>query len=164
MAALLFPAFTQIRERARQTQCSSNLRQIGAALGAYTGDWNEGFPPVYPYSPEGDWAYGFGLTLQPYLQDASHEIWKCPSDYVYDEQPDVLPTGNALDHSSYAPSLQFFGWQGLGVCVPPVYYTRTLDTVRSLTSTIMIGDGISILLLPKFGKGLPSQEWAELYF
>jgi prepilin-type N-terminal cleavage/methylation domain-containing protein len=32
LAAILFPVFAQAREKARQTQCLSNLRQVGTAL------------------------------------------------------------------------------------------------------------------------------------
>ena len=31
LAAILFPAFAQAREKARQTACLSNMRQIGMA-------------------------------------------------------------------------------------------------------------------------------------
>ncbi len=32
VAAFLFPVFGQLREKARQTSCLSNLRQLGTAL------------------------------------------------------------------------------------------------------------------------------------
>jgi prepilin-type N-terminal cleavage/methylation domain-containing protein len=32
LAAILFPAFVQAREAARQASCSSNMRQIGMAI------------------------------------------------------------------------------------------------------------------------------------
>lgn len=35
LAAILFPVFAQAREKARQTQCLSNLKQIGVALTMY---------------------------------------------------------------------------------------------------------------------------------
>jgi prepilin-type N-terminal cleavage/methylation domain-containing protein len=36
LAAILFPVFAQAREKARQTSCVSNLKQIGTALQMYT--------------------------------------------------------------------------------------------------------------------------------
>jgi len=35
LAAILFPVFAQARDKARQTTCTSNLRQIGLAVLMY---------------------------------------------------------------------------------------------------------------------------------
>lgn len=40
LAALLFPVFANAREKARQTTCSSNLKQIGVALAMYRTDYD----------------------------------------------------------------------------------------------------------------------------
>lgn len=44
LAAILFPVFAQAREKARQTQCLSNTKQIGTALQLYTDDYDETVP------------------------------------------------------------------------------------------------------------------------
>ena len=44
LAAILFPVFAQAREKARQTTCVSNLRQIGVAVMMYTQDYDETLP------------------------------------------------------------------------------------------------------------------------
>jgi len=44
LAAILFPVFAQVREKARQTSCSSNLKQIGLAVAQYVQDNDESFP------------------------------------------------------------------------------------------------------------------------
>src|SRR5258708_27932936 len=41
LAAILFPVFAQAREKARQTSCLSNLKQIGLGLMMYTQDYDE---------------------------------------------------------------------------------------------------------------------------
>ncbi|MCX6367484.1 MAG: DUF1559 domain-containing protein [Armatimonadetes bacterium] len=46
LAAILFPVFAQAREKARQTVCMSNLRQIGMASVMYSQDYDE---LVVPY-------------------------------------------------------------------------------------------------------------------
>ena len=46
LAAILFPVFAQAREKARQTSCLSNLKQIGTAMMLYTDDNHETFPMV----------------------------------------------------------------------------------------------------------------------
>ena len=40
LAAILFPVFAQAREKARQTTCLSNLRQLGTAFVMYRADWD----------------------------------------------------------------------------------------------------------------------------
>jgi prepilin-type N-terminal cleavage/methylation domain-containing protein/prepilin-type processing-associated H-X9-DG protein len=44
LAAILFPVFAQAREKARQTSCVSNIRQIGIATQMYVQDYDETFP------------------------------------------------------------------------------------------------------------------------
>jgi len=41
LAAILFPVFARAREKARQTSCLSNLRQIGTAMAMYRSDYDE---------------------------------------------------------------------------------------------------------------------------
>lgn len=41
LAAILFPVFAQAREKARQTTCLSNMRQLGTALSMYINDYDE---------------------------------------------------------------------------------------------------------------------------
>ena len=44
LAAILFPVFAQAREKARQTSCLSNCKQIGTALQLYVDDYDETYP------------------------------------------------------------------------------------------------------------------------
>ena len=44
LAAILFPVFAQAREKARQTSCLSNLKQMGTAFTLYIDDYDETFP------------------------------------------------------------------------------------------------------------------------
>jgi len=50
LLALLLPALGAIRERARETKCKSNLRQIGLALECYYNEqWRAGLGDFFPY-------------------------------------------------------------------------------------------------------------------
>src|ERR1700755_3250569 len=51
LAAILFPVFAQVREKARATSCLSNLKQIGLAFTQYNQDNDEYFPGLY----QGNW-------------------------------------------------------------------------------------------------------------
>jgi len=85
LAAILFPVFAKAREKARQSSCSSNLKQIGLAINTYTQDYDEVLPegsagraaggtaialPGCSYSP-------LAQRLEPYVKN--REVFKCPS-------------------------------------------------------------------------------------
>jgi len=44
LAAILFPVFAQAREKARQTQCVNNMKQIALGVLQYVQDYDERFP------------------------------------------------------------------------------------------------------------------------
>ena len=44
LAAILFPVFATAREKARQTSCASNMKQLGLAFIQYTQDYDEMLP------------------------------------------------------------------------------------------------------------------------
>ena len=46
LAAILFPVFAQAREKARQTSCLSNLKQLSSAMLMYAQDYDGLFAPV----------------------------------------------------------------------------------------------------------------------
>ncbi|NLO72741.1 MAG: DUF1559 domain-containing protein [candidate division WS1 bacterium] len=80
LAAILFPVFARAREKAQQTACISNLKQIATALKMYSSDWS---PRLWNFN---DTVYGGHRTtptsvggpwLMPYLQ--SKQVWLCPS-------------------------------------------------------------------------------------
>ncbi|PIY51745.1 MAG: hypothetical protein COZ06_04120, partial [Armatimonadetes bacterium CG_4_10_14_3_um_filter_66_18] len=41
LAAILFPVFAKAREKARQTACLSNLKQLGLSIIMYANDYDE---------------------------------------------------------------------------------------------------------------------------
>ncbi len=47
LASILFPVFAQVREKARQTSCLSNQKQLGTAILMYTQDFDETLPLAY---------------------------------------------------------------------------------------------------------------------
>ncbi len=79
LAAILFPVFARAREKARQTSCLSNLKQIGLAAMMYAQDYDERMVHYYRYMPTGsDNLYWWGDMLQPYV--ANYQLLECPSD------------------------------------------------------------------------------------
>jgi prepilin-type N-terminal cleavage/methylation domain-containing protein/prepilin-type processing-associated H-X9-DG protein len=54
LAAILFPVFSQAREKARATMCLSNSTNLGRAMHMYVQDYDEQFPATW-YAPMGHW-------------------------------------------------------------------------------------------------------------
>ncbi len=77
IAAILFPVFARAREKARQTSCASNLKQLGLAIAQYTQDYDEIYPLAYYSSlqTQADVTWR-GLTF-PYTKSAA--LYSCPS-------------------------------------------------------------------------------------
>ena len=72
LAAMLLPALSQARERARQAVCMNNLKQIGLATLMYAQDYN-GWVPGAGDSPFPSVVYENGGYLK------RGNVWVCPS-------------------------------------------------------------------------------------
>jgi len=74
LAAILFPVFARAREKARQTSCLSNLKQIGTALNMYAQDYDQ-WLPIHCQSTNpgrGPWI----KKIAPYVRN--DQIFMCP--------------------------------------------------------------------------------------
>lgn len=58
LAAMLLPALSAARERARSANCMSNLKQIGLATTMYVQDFDNWYPKTFMYSGTG-WPQGY---------------------------------------------------------------------------------------------------------
>jgi prepilin-type N-terminal cleavage/methylation domain-containing protein/prepilin-type processing-associated H-X9-DG protein len=81
LAAILFPVFAKAREKARQSSCLSNIKQLSLGMLQYAQDYDEMFPmvamtqaaPIY-------WCPIPGQTtclIEPYIKNT--QVFKCPS-------------------------------------------------------------------------------------
>jgi len=77
LAAILFPVFARAREKARQSSCQSNLKQLALAWQMYVQDYDEVAPfcQINDYGGIGEshWPY----WLAPYVKNT--QIFDCPS-------------------------------------------------------------------------------------
>ncbi|HEY3328544.1 MAG TPA: DUF1559 domain-containing protein [Capsulimonadaceae bacterium] len=75
LAAILFPVFATAREKARQTACLSNEKQLGLGLNQYLQDYDERLP-------SGTWQWGGGCgwagQVYPYLKSTG--VFMCPNE------------------------------------------------------------------------------------
>jgi len=101
LAAILFPVFAQAREKARQTSCLSNLRQMGTAAAMYLQDYDE---TMFCYVNQttvtgtGSGSYYWSNALEPYVK--LRQLWYCPSFPRGFENPSANSStyGVNLDH------------------------------------------------------------------
>jgi prepilin-type N-terminal cleavage/methylation domain-containing protein/prepilin-type processing-associated H-X9-DG protein len=121
LAAILFPVFAQVRESARQTSCTSNLKQIGTAFAMYLQDYDErmpdrrdlkeslpgGFHPWVewpPSDPRCGWA---GVVLNPYIKNDA--IWSCPS--VAGAMNGVVQAEQPMRDDPNVPPTRYWFWR-----------------------------------------------------
>ncbi len=111
LAAILFPVFARAREKARQSSCLSNLKQVGLALLQYAQDYDEAFPATY------NWIYGgqqwplmsWRVCIFPYIRNV--QVFECPSDSSSGADPtagqaNVPPGIPVMPRVSYGANLQ----------------------------------------------------------
>jgi prepilin-type processing-associated H-X9-DG protein len=80
MAAMLLPAISNAREKARQIACMNNLKQIGLGLIMYTNDHDDNFPE--PMGAEGL------RQIMEYLPSTA--VFACPSHGIEPPDPDAI--------------------------------------------------------------------------
>ena len=90
LAAILFPVFAKAREKARQTVCASNLKQLGLAFMEYSQDYDEQLPGTALYI--GIPGFGWPGMIYPYVKSTG--VYSCPDD--------TSSGGNGLTPISYA--------------------------------------------------------------
>lgn len=81
LAAILFPVFAKVREKARQASCASNEKQIGLGMMQYSQDYDE----IMVAAWRGDWAFSNNTysnkwmdAIMPYVKSTA--IFHCPDD------------------------------------------------------------------------------------
>jgi prepilin-type N-terminal cleavage/methylation domain-containing protein/prepilin-type processing-associated H-X9-DG protein len=139
LAAILFPVFAQAREKARQSSCLSNEKQISLAILQYTQDYDE----TFPIGVQNDWNNSWPVAVQSYIK--SLQVFRCPDDGD-DSQVDWSMGWGGVP-ISYACN-GYTGWTGtsngtLGVMgmgqsswIDPM--TRTLADVGRPAETVLI--------------------------
>lgn len=92
LAAILFPVFAKARERAKATNCLSNLKQMGIAARMYVDEYDGMLVPygiAYYDSAHVLYDYRFTKLLEPYTKNT--EIFTCPSDHLNRARLTYLP-------------------------------------------------------------------------
>ena len=159
LAAILFPVFAQVREKARATSCLSNLKQIGLGLIQYSQDVDEQLPPAWiGYDTDPAKSVGFPGkarwmdVVQPYVK--STQIFTCPdSNTKYVPVPankivnDIDPaTGKAYveENGGYAMNVTYFADDNANPPTPvpdvPAKASRGLASLPDPAATAYVFD------------------------
>jgi prepilin-type N-terminal cleavage/methylation domain-containing protein/prepilin-type processing-associated H-X9-DG protein len=120
LAAILFPVFAQAREKARQTACLSNLKQIGTAVMLYVQDYDEAYPIRTNAGGKGLCFDPSSLnpapgTTNPYCTSLAWP-WQIQS-YVKNNAVYVCPSGTGRDYAATVAA----GKDSLKVPIPISY-------------------------------------------
>jgi prepilin-type N-terminal cleavage/methylation domain-containing protein/prepilin-type processing-associated H-X9-DG protein len=131
LAAILFPVFAKAREKARQTSCLSNAKQIGLACMQYFQDYDE---CLVHYRYEVPWATYriWSDWIAPYCKNT--QIFICPSART------VVPTVGGVS-GGYGWQYRYLGWAGYGGSAATA--ARSLGEITAPAETIMIGEILS---------------------
>jgi len=114
LAAMLLPAISKARERARRASCQNNLKQIGLGINQYYDDQNPNDMPKGVTDMAGLFA-----AIKSYIGDST-KVFQCPSD-----RRDFTLTTSSTN-----------GAGNLGVS----YAYNTNTTWQSTTMTILLWD------------------------
>jgi prepilin-type N-terminal cleavage/methylation domain-containing protein/prepilin-type processing-associated H-X9-DG protein len=164
LAAILFPVFAQAREKARQTTCLSNQKQLGLGFMMYIQDYDELMPLAkINYGAGTAWTGGYMTTppnwragdvvsrssywsnsIQPYLKNDG--IYACPSGNPFT----VTSTAGAL----VKPSEMTYNMNGLLTQYPQA-------GIESAAKCILLWEGSGKTKLQGFASENPSLGCAD---
>jgi len=176
LAAILFPVFAKAREKARQTSCLSNCRQLMTAALSYTQDYDEKLLPMWSYCWYGTQQsrYWWMGLAQPYVKNL--QILECPTapsdwrGYAVFGDPGsgkgmYAPCNNAADSYVRCWGGYGFNWYadtangrcpGTGDRGDLGNWTK-LGSVKAPAETICLGDSpcVGVGPIPCWGTGQP---------
>lgn len=135
LAAMLLPALSKAREKAREAVCMNNLKQLGLAHRMYMED--HGYIMSVYTGPGSSWKNGWKYMFLKYTNN-NYEVFYCPTDRkIFDEYQKLYPGIGKPTISSY----------GMNICANGWYITETyplpaapVDSIRAPETLIDIVD------------------------
>jgi len=108
LAAILFPVFAKARDKAQQSKCLNNLKQMGSACAMYEDDYDGMVLPFGVYAQGGGagggevWGFMAGDLMEPYIKQMKRGT------YGYD----ITKMGDLYICPSAPIEKATVGWQG----------------------------------------------------
>jgi prepilin-type N-terminal cleavage/methylation domain-containing protein/prepilin-type processing-associated H-X9-DG protein len=137
LAAILFPVFAQAREKARQTACLSNTKQMGLGVMQYVQDNDE----MYPIG---------GMSIYDGAEASINRWFKAISPYTKNDQIRTCPSaarsagGVDANASNYGIRADIARYGAADRATPPTVSPRTMSDIINSAGTMLLCDTIRI--------------------
>lgn len=160
LAAILFPVFARAKEKARQTTCLSNVRQLALAFLMYASDYDGTMPPAYRFfwhadgsSEESAWDYRLVYDSSFTLQSSELGLI---GPYTQNQEINACPTAQGLESwgrpfSGYAYNASYVGGSPDDFMQPKIPAAE--GAIKAPTDTVLLCD--SAYWNVPFGGGDP---------
>jgi prepilin-type N-terminal cleavage/methylation domain-containing protein/prepilin-type processing-associated H-X9-DG protein len=128
LAAILFPVFAKAREKARQTSCLNNAKQLALAFIQYAQDYDE----KMPFSSGGyeSTSYKWWDLIYPYIKN--NQVYSCPS---------ASDAGPGKVTYNYNYNVGLYGTSGGGVSLGTIIYpAQTVLTNEKTACSKILGN------------------------
>ena len=148
LAAILFPVFARAREKARQTSCLSNVKQLSLGIEMYAQDYDERLPMGItggygePGMTNENRCWWGEAIIMPYVMN--REVMHCPS------APANLLQTHRPGTTNFRPAY------AVNINVLPYASARSLAEIRDPAGTAVIADAGQ---LSSGVIGQPPDEW-----
>ena len=145
LAAILFPVFAQAREKARQTACLSNEKQIGLAMQMYASDnddglpaWSEYYGKAFREDEGGASAYAGNATA---AAGSNTGVWQCPSLGARGEpKTNPAPAGGTAYSYGINFHVAYSNYGNVVTGVPRFYRYPNLIEMDQPAGTVVVGE------------------------
>jgi prepilin-type N-terminal cleavage/methylation domain-containing protein/prepilin-type processing-associated H-X9-DG protein len=148
LAAILFPVFAKARDKARQTACGSNAKQMGLAIIQYCQDYDGNYPFAFNCNTGGHCENNsiWTIDIQPYMK--SKRLTFCPSGPFAGQSDDNSPFG----YGGYSVN-QTVAAINIPGGIQKVWYAKTNETeIKSPASLYMVLEGGSHFIEAAFAN------------
>ena len=152
LAAILFPVFARAREKARQSSCLSNEKQLALGIMMYAQDYDECLPIAW--AGNNYWNHDIDtiwtISVQPYVKNTG--IFDCPSSLLGTWAFTAGRMNGQISHCSYGYNCAWMNGTPMAKIIRPA-------------SKVLIGDawGQDPRLSPTNGNGGCHNDWAPSY-
>lgn len=161
LAGLLLPALAKAKQKAQQTACISNLRQIGIAFNVYVGDYEDVMPAPGSRTALGpqpeDWIWWQvsvvggrpsvrdvnRSVIAPYIGGFNQNLLRCAADKAALKREAAWKANTSVEQYLYSYSLNSFNDNGMASSINvgrTAIKLNTLGKVKNPSQKIMIAE------------------------
>jgi len=136
LAAMLLPALSRARERAKMAQDVSNLHQLGVAMAMWWDDHDQHFMPLEDGGFVSSLTNSWPILLLPYVVNAKN-VYHCPDDKYF-----------IWDGGSMSAKTESYGYDYWALTSGTVYTGAALSLCANSAKTLLLSDSTDADSLP----------------